>query len=89
MNKTNKINEYHLWWVIIIKERLSTESRRRLEAKGFSTSAYSKSLKRHCPDLQRAKEIQDEVKDCLKKGDVVEVILLTDKQFGMSKSFIG
>lgn len=87
MNK--KINDLHIWWVFVIADKLSTASRKRLEARGFSSSAFSKSLKRHCPSLQKAKETQAEVQTCLRKGDLVETLLITDKQFGMMTTAFG
>lgn len=84
-----KLNEYHIWWVFVLVGRLSTASRKRLERKGFSTEICSKSLKRHCPSLEKAKEMQAEVKECLREGDVVETLLLTDKQFGMMTTVYG
>ena len=82
-----KTSEYHIWWVFVLTDRLSTASRKRLEARGFSASAFSKSLKRHCPSLQKAQEMQAEVQICLRKGDIVETLLITDKQFGMMEHF--
>lgn len=93
VNKTKtmdkKTSEYHIWWVFVLTDRLSTASRKRLEARGFSSSAFSKSLKRHCPSLQKAKEMQAEVQICLRKGDLVETLLITDKQFGMMTTAFG
>lgn len=84
-----KINDLHIWWVIVIADKLSTASRKRLEARGFSSSAFSKSLKRHCPSLEKAQEMQAEVKECLRAGERVETILITDKQFGMRTEVYG
>lgn len=84
-----KTSEYHIWWVFVLTDRLSTASRKRLEARGFSASAFSKSLKRHCPSLQKAKEMQAEVQECLRAGERVETILITDKQFGMRTEVYG
>lgn len=33
--------------------------------------------------------MQAEVKECLREGDVVETLLLTDKQFGMMTTVYG
>lgn len=84
-----KTSEYHIWWVFVLTDRLSTASRKRLEARGFSSSAFSKSLKRHCPSLEKAQEMQAEVKECLRAGERVETILITDKQFGMRTEVYG
>ena len=87
MNK--KISDLHIWWVIVIAEKLSSASRKRLERKGFSNELRAKTLKRHCPSLQKAKEMQAEVQTCLRKGDLVETLLITDKQFGMMTTAFG
>lgn len=87
MNK--KLNEYHIWWVFVIADRLSTASRKRLERKGFSNNLRAKMLKRHCPSLEMAKEMQDAVQECLRAGDRVDTLLITDKQFGMMKQMFG
>ena len=87
MNK--KLNEYHIWWVFVLVGRLSTASRKRLERKGLTTSAFSKTLKMHYPSLEKAKEMQAEVKECLREGDVVETLLLTDKQRCMRTTVFG
>lgn len=67
-----KTSEYHIWWVFVLTDRLSTASR-----------------KRHCPSLQKAKEMQAEVQICLRKGDLVETLLITDKQFSMMTTAFG
>ena len=88
--ETNKqLSELNAWWVFILVGRLSTASRKRLEAKGFTTSPYSKSLRRHHPSLDKAKEMQSEIQECLRAGDRVETLLITDKQFGMIETTFG
>ena len=89
METKNQINELHIWWVIVIADRLSSASRKRLEAKGFSGGLRAKSFKRHCPSLEKAKEMQDAVQECLRAGDRVDTLLITDKQFGMMKQMFG
>lgn len=84
-----KINDLHIWWVIVIADKLSTASRKRLERKGFSNEPRAKTLKRHCPSLEKAQEMQAEVKECLRAGERVETILITDKQFGMRTEVYG
>mgnify|MGYP000949523111 CR=1 FL=1 len=78
-----KTSEYHIWWVFVLTDRLSTASRKRLERKGFSNEPRATTLKRHCPSLEKAQEMQAEVQECLRAGERVETILITDKQFGM------
>ena len=84
-----KISDLHIWWVIVIADKLSTASRKRLERKGFSNEPRAKTLKRHCPSLEKAQEMQAEVTECLRAGERVETILITDKQFGMRTEVYG
>lgn len=84
-----KLNEYHIWWLFVLVGRLSTASRKRLERKGFTTSAFSKTLNMHYPSLEKAKAMQAEIKECLREGDVVETLLLTDKQRCMRTTVFG
>lgn len=84
-----KISDLHIWWVIVIAEKLSTASRKRLERKGFSNEPRATTLKRHCPSLEKAQEMQAEVQECLRAGERVETILITDKQFGMRTEVYG
>lgn len=89
METKNQLNELHIWWVIVIADRLSTASRKRLERKGFSNKLRAKMLKRHCPSLEMAQEMQAAVQECLRTGDRVDTLLITDKQFGMMKQMFG
>ena len=89
METKNQLNELHIWWVIVIADRLSTASRKRLERKGFSNKLRAKMLKRHCPSLEMAQEMQAAVQECLRAGDRVDTLLITDKQFGMMKQMFG
>lgn len=75
-----RISPYRIWHVIVIMKRLSTASRKRLEAKGFTSSAFSKSLMCTCGPFETAKQKQAEVQGCLRKGDLVETLLITDRQ---------
>ena len=89
MKTKKQLNELHIWWVIVIADRLSSASRKRLAAKGFSNELRAKSLKRHCPSLDKAMEMQEAVRECLRAGDRVDTLLITDKQFGMMKQMFG
>lgn len=78
--EAKRISPYKIWHVIVMIDRLSTASRKRLKAKGFTPSSYSKSLIRTCGSFEIAKQKQAEVQGCLRKGDLVETLLITDRQ---------
>ena len=78
--EAKRISPYKIWHVIVMIDRLSTASRKRLKAKGFTPSSYSKSLMRTCGSFEIAKQKQAEVQGCLRKGDLVETLLITDRQ---------
>jgi hypothetical protein len=87
--EAKSISPYKIWYVIVMIDRLSTASRKRLKAKGFTPSAFSKSLMRTCGSLEVAKLKQAEVQECLRKGDLVQTLLITDRQLLLSTTNYG
>ena len=87
--EAKKISQYKIWHVIVMINRLSTASRKRLEAKGFTPSAFSRSLMRTCGSFEIAKQKQAEVQEYLRKGDLVQTLLITDRQLLLMKTNFG
>ena len=87
--EAKKISPYKIWHVIVMIDRLSTASRKRLKAKGFTPSAFSRSLMRTCGSFEIAKQKQAKVQEYLRKGDLVQTLLITDRQLLLMKTNFG
>jgi CRISPR-associated protein Cas2 len=96
MSSTERLNQYHIMWVLVFFD-LPTETKKdrknyrqfvdMLEKDGFNRFQFSIYL-RHCPSMENAEVHIKRVKISLPPKGHVGILHITDKQFGMMEVFV-
>ena len=90
------LNKYRIMWIFVLfdlptytkKDRKeSARFRNNLIKDGFTMMQYSVYM-RHCPSRENAEVHIKRVKSFLPPKGMVNILRVTDKQFGMMESFI-
>lgn len=91
----NRLNAYHIMWVLVFfdlptntkaERTAATKFRKRLLDDGFSMFQFSIYL-RHCPSRENAEVHIRRTKSHLPKLGKVGILTITDKQFGLMEIF--
>lgn len=97
VNKRNRISEYRIMWVLVffdlptetpVERKIHTLFRKNLLRDGFSRMQLSIYM-RHCASVENAQVHTKRVESYIPTKGIVSVMLITDKQFGMIKTFVG
>ena len=97
MNSQDYLSPYRIMWLFVmfdlpvgtIRERKeATKFRKDLLDMGFEMSQFSIYLK-YCPSTERAESIASSIQYILPLNGKVDILTITDKQFGGIKRFYG
>ena len=77
-----EFSPYKLWWAILLIRNISPATRDRLKEKYLFSDRTENVMTRHFPSRKKAEEAWKWVKESSRKGDSIEVLLITDRQFG-------
>lgn len=95
--RTEHFCEYRIMWVLVLfdlptetkaEKKAHSDFRKRLLKDGFTRFQLS-IYKRHCASVENAEVHCKRVEGFMPSKGMVSVMLITDKQFGMIKTFYG
>lgn len=93
----NRLSEYRIMWVLVffdlptetpVERKIHSLFRKSLLKDGFSRMQLSIYM-RHCASIENAEVHTKRVESFIPAKGMVSVMVITDKQFGMIKTFIG
>lgn len=97
LHRKYKPSAYTIMWILVmfdlpvtskLEMRKATQFRNSLLELGFVRKQFSVYV-RHCEDMAAAKRLADKIGYCLHCEGLVSVMFFTDKQFGLSRNYIG
>lgn len=97
LHRKYKPSAYTIMWILVmfdlpvtskIEMRKATKFRNSLLELGFIRKQFSVYI-RHCEDMVAAQLLADKVGYCLNCEGSVSVMFFTDRQFGLTKNYVG
>lgn len=87
--KANNISAYEIYWVVILINKMSSNTRRKLANRNYHSITGNKNLVMHYPSREKAEQAINEAKELLRDGDIATFLLITDKQFSEMQTVYG
>lgn len=78
-----------IYWVVILINKMSSNTRRKLANRNYRSIAGNKNLVMHYASRAKAEQAVNEAKELLRDGDIATFLLITDKQFGEMQTVYG
>ena len=83
------ISAYEIYWVVILINKMSSNTRRKLANRNYHAIAGNKNLVMHYPSREKAEQAVNEAKELLRDGDIATFLLIADKQFSEMQTVYG
>jgi CRISPR-associated protein Cas2 len=97
MKSIERLSEYRIMWIIVLfdlptetseEKKIHSLFRKSLLRDGFGRMQLSIYI-RHCASVENAEVHTKRVESFMPVKGMVSIMMITDKQFGMIKTFIG
>ncbi len=87
--KTMNLSANEIYWVVILINKMSSNTRRKLANRNYRSIAGNKDLAMHYASRAKAEQAVNEAKELLRDGDIAKFLLITDKQFSEMQTVYG
>lgn len=87
--EANNISAYKIWWVVILINKMSSNTRRKLANRNYHSITGNSNLAMHYASREKAEQAVAEAKELLRDGDIATFLLITDKQFSEMQTVYG
>lgn len=87
--EAKNLSTYKIWWVVILINKMSSNTRRKLANRSYRSITGNSNLTKAYASREKAEQAVAEAKELLRDGDIATFLLITDKQFGQMQTVYG